>query len=287
MVTGGSDGAEMVSIAEMMRLMLEDRKRHEEEITDDRRWREKEFAKERCRQREETEQRLQEMRKQMALLQRLVVERPLREAVDGRPALKLARLSEGDDIEAYLVTFERTMEAYEVDRARWSSLLAPQLTDRAQQTYAAMSAESARVYDELKAAILRRYNVTGDAYRQRFQTATLNAGEAPRELVTHLGDLAERWMKDCTTVEDIVDRIILEQLLDTLPEHVRLWVRERKPRTSEEAGQLADNYLQARGTLLPESHGPSPPGKCPRCCKYGHWARDCQKATYGGANPMQ
>ena len=50
------------------------------------------------------------------------------------------------------------MKAYEVDTARWSFMLAPQLTGRAQQAYAAMAADSARVYDNLKVVILRRYN---------------------------------------------------------------------------------------------------------------------------------
>ena len=63
------------------------------------------------------------MREQISLLRKLVVERDPtqqgREPADGgRPTLKLTRLSEGDDIEAYLITFERTMEAYEVPRAR-------------------------------------------------------------------------------------------------------------------------------------------------------------------------
>ena len=39
---------------------------------------------------------------------------------------------------------------------------------------------------------------------------------------------------------------MLEQLVSTLPENVRIWVKERKPKTSIEAGQLADDYTQAR-----------------------------------------
>lgn len=39
---------------------------------------------------------------------------------------------------------------------------------------------------------------------------------------------------------------MLEQLVSTLPENVCIWVKERKPKTSTEAGQLADDYTQAR-----------------------------------------
>ena len=42
--------------------------------------------------------------------------------------------------------------------------------------------------------------------------------------------------------------MMLSQLLTTLPEDVRIWVTERKPKTSKEAGQLAEDYLPARST---------------------------------------
>ena len=161
----------MTSIQNAMRQLLDDRKQCEIEI-----------AEERRHQREESERRMEEMSEQMALLQRMVAEwgaPTIRDPSEGRPALKLTRLGERDDIEAFLVTFERTMEAYEVDTARWSFMLAPQLTGKAQQAYAAMAADAARVYENLKAAILRRYNINEDTYRQRFRTAKLKAGETP------------------------------------------------------------------------------------------------------------
>ena len=51
---------------------------------------------------------------------------------------------------------------------------------------------------------------------------------------------------DCTTPEAVMDQVMLEQVLNTLPQEVRVWVRERKPKTSEEVTQLADDYVQAR-----------------------------------------
>ena len=120
---------EPVSVEEMLRVMIEDRKRREEEIAD-----------ERLRQREENERCMAEMWEQVQMLQRLVTERatitPTRTRGEGDSA-RLTRLSDSDDIEAYLTTFERMMEAFKVDRARWPYKLAPQLTGKAQQAYAA------------------------------------------------------------------------------------------------------------------------------------------------------
>ena len=62
---------------------------------------------ERCHQQEETERHMGETCEQMALLQRMVAERgapTIHDPSDRQPALKLTRLGEGDDIEAFLVT---------------------------------------------------------------------------------------------------------------------------------------------------------------------------------------
>jgi hypothetical protein len=136
----------------------------------------------------------------------------------------------------------------------------------------------------VKAAILHRYNINEDTYRKWFRGLTMNSGEMPRELVIHLTDLANKWIKDCSSINEVRDAIVKEQLLATLPDDVRVWVSERKLKTSAEAGQLAEDYLQARGsTEAPKqvvSEGESkkeqrPPGNCPRCGEAGHWASDC------------
>ena len=54
----------------------------------------------------------------------------------GESELRVAKLNEKDDIEAYLTTFKRLMAAYGVTRAKWIFKLAPQLTGKAQLAYA-------------------------------------------------------------------------------------------------------------------------------------------------------
>lgn len=66
--------------------------------------------------------------------------------------VKVTKLTEADDIEAYPTTFERLMRAYDVLPDRWSFKLAPQLVGKARQAYAAMNAD----YEHLKKAILQQ-----------------------------------------------------------------------------------------------------------------------------------
>ena len=64
----------------------------------------------------------------------------------GPESLKLTRLTETDDIEASLTTFERAIEAHGVERDKRAVILALQLTGKARLAYAAMSNEDARDY---------------------------------------------------------------------------------------------------------------------------------------------
>ena len=49
--------------------------------------------------------------------------------------LKLTKLTETENIESYLTTFERMMHVYNVDEEQWAFKLAPQLAGKAQQAY--------------------------------------------------------------------------------------------------------------------------------------------------------
>ena len=62
-------------------------------------------------------------------------------AADGE--LRVVKLADRDDIEAYLTTFERLMSAYNIPKDRWIFKLAPQLSGKAQQAYAALTTEDA------------------------------------------------------------------------------------------------------------------------------------------------
>ena len=46
-------------------------------------------------------------------------------------------------------------------------------------------------------------------------------------------------------MQQVRETTVLEQLLNMLPEEIHVWVKERKPKTSMAAGELAHDYLQA------------------------------------------
>ena len=269
-----------VSVAEMMKFLVEDRQR-----------REAEYAAERERREAEFERRTAEMGKQFELLTRLVeegrAERSGGPAATGeRDKVKLTKLNDSDDIEAYLKTFERMMEAYEVPRARWVFKLAPQLTGPAQQAYSALSASDAADYDKVKKAIWARYDINCETYRRRLREATKKPEETYRQMATRILDLTNYWTRECSTVEELRELIATEQVLRSLPENIRVWVHERKPTTAAEAGQLAEDYLLARRSTqgikprdVDRVNVSSGPPKCYECKQVGHVSRDCPRRS--------
>ena len=133
--TTGGTLPELANLTDMVRVMMQDRERREREISEECR-REQEWEEDHRRaelQRQESEHTIAKMRRQMEQLQGLFMEHAV--ATRGRStaeSIKLTKLTDEDDIESYLMTFERIMAANEVSRERWSFQLAPQLIGKAQ-----------------------------------------------------------------------------------------------------------------------------------------------------------
>ena len=254
-------GTEGENIAALVKMIMEDRQRRDEEdkrreaaLAEERVQRAEEAAAEQKRRDAEHQLQMEQLKGQMEILRSITVPaaatpaRPLEgDAATGpKDSLKLTKLTDGEDIEAFLKTFERLMEAYEVPKEHWAYRLAPQLTGKAQQAYAAVSSDSAKKYDDVKTAILRRYNINEETYRARFRATKRKDGECYTELAIRMSDLLERWTVECKSVAELRERVLLEQLLNVMSPELKIWVTERKPKTTEEAARLADDYMTAR-----------------------------------------
>eukprot|EP00731_Ephydatia_muelleri_P034136 Em0048g12a len=298
------------SVAALMRILLEDRKAREEQYEAQQAQMREQMQRQRERdeleqaqrreqmerQRERDELEKNQMREQMEMLRRVVEESRRPEEPRMRPTegeAKLVKLTEQDDIESYLTTFERIMRAYEVKDERWAVKIAPQLTGKAQQAYAAMKAEDAGNYQLVKEAILRRYDISEQTYRQRFRDAVMKKDETVGELNVRLTDLFLKWTKGCKTVEQLRDLMILEQLVNTLQTEERKFnqkatvdgkkktASETVPRQgSEPKGDSATQMAVGKRSSKREI-------RCFNCKETGHMARDCpSNALFGEEQGM-
>jgi len=129
-----------------------------------------------------------------------------------------------------------------VERSTWARFLPAQFSPRALKVYNKLSMQQSVDYDCVKAAILNNFNLNATSYLRQFQTmrrsGTVN-------YVTHMQNLREtfdRYMQAAaiSDMDMLVDAIVKEQFLQSLPPNVRVFVAPREPKNSHETAIAAD-----------------------------------------------
>lgn len=125
-------------------------------------------------------------------------------------------------------------------------------TGKTQEAYSALSVADSRVYDTVKAAMLRAHELVPEAYRQRFRSRKRLGSQTYTDLARDLVSLFNRWCaaSDVTSFEDLGNLVVLEQLKNSVPIQVATYVTERKARTPREAAVLADDYVLTHRILI-------------------------------------
>ena len=238
------------------------------------------------------------------------------------PKPTLQKLGPEDDIEFFIATFERVAKQQEWPAEIWPIQLAGLLTGKAMAAYASLSSESAADYEEVKKAVLRRYDVHEEAHRRRFRTDRKRPEESYTNWGDRLTDHFARWTKDSKM--SLAELMVLDQFLAAVPEDLRVWLKEQRPESLRKAMGLADDYALARGSGGAMSRRPPavdspvpPPGgnrreggrmilghqprdtpmsersqtnargekRCFQCGRYGHLMYNCPKRPVGASKP--
>ncbi|XP_011377605.1 zinc finger imprinted 2 [Pteropus vampyrus] len=85
-------------------------------------------------------------------------------------------------------------------------------------------------------------NISDEKFRH-FQYLSVTG---PHQAVSQIREFCWQWLQPEThTKEQIMELLVLEQFLNTLPEEVQTWVRSKQPKNSKEAGTLVVNLIQA------------------------------------------
>ena len=117
---------------------------------------------------------------------------------------------------------------------------------RARSAFVAMSPSHTNDYDLVKEAMLKKYEISAETYRQRFRTGQTPADESPQELYIRLKDLFCKWVRyDIGGKEAVMETMVLEQYLQILYPEVRTWVKEHNPTTAAVAANVVETYLTA------------------------------------------
>lgn len=228
-----------------------------------------------------------------------------RENSEGSSNLRYVPKFNERDPDTFFTLFERVAAARSWPDAERILLLQCVLTGKAQEAYSAVCAQENLTYDGVKSAVLKAYQLTAEAYRQRFRQWVKQKRQTHVEFVNELTTHFKRWCSAAgvSTFEKLSDLIILEQFKYALPGQVVTYLNEREPDSVVKAAQLADDFAlthQCFGSAVrPVSGGESgsagavdskadvvrnSPGRqgrsrdgdvCHYCRNVGHWKDKC------------
>ena len=161
-------------------------------------------------------------------------------------------IDEKDELDSYLLHFERYAENASWEKDTWAIKLSALLTGRAMDVYTRMSDADASDYGKLKKALLTRYNYTEDGYRKRFREATPETEETPDQFVIRLKNYLAKWLELSGSSPDnfdaLVDLIVKEQFINACTEDLAML--ERGPKDLVELTTWAQKYLIAHKEQL-------------------------------------
>ena len=95
---------------------------------------------------------------------------------------RLQKLTEEDDVEHFLTTFERLALACQWPQPDWAVRLVPLLTGKARDTFVHMDIADSLEYERDKEAILNKYSINPETYRHRFRSLDMEVDETPSDI---------------------------------------------------------------------------------------------------------
>ena len=92
--------------------------------------------------------------------------------------VKFPKLVEGQDVDVFLRPFEKLAALHKKERSEWTIHLVPLLTGKALEAYSRLSDGESGRYGRSKKAVLKRYELTSEAYRDKFRQTRQKTDES-------------------------------------------------------------------------------------------------------------
>lgn len=146
------------------------------------------------------------------------------------------------DVDGYYRTFESLAKINEWPESHWLMILFPKFIGRAQRVFNTL--DIFNDYKTVKDAITKAYEITPEAYRQKFRNLPKTFAQTFMEFASEKMRLFKKWLDTTktTTYESLVNLMILEELKSKMPLNILRHVEEKGVTTWELAAGVADSY---------------------------------------------
>ena len=155
-----------------------------------------------------------------------------------------------DDIDSYLFRFETHATALKWDRTHWVTYLSALLEGTALTLFHSLSdtEDGTVTYEQLKSALLKKFQCTPEGFRKRFRESKPTAGEPFETYAVELRRLADRWISLSNvekTYEGLLGLILSEQLLQSVSHDLATFLCEKDERSFQNLIKSAESYRHA------------------------------------------
>ena len=155
-----------------------------------------------------------------------------------------------DDIDSYLFRFETHATALKWERTHWVTYLSALLEGTALTLFHSLSdtEDGTVTYEQLKSALLKKFQCTPEGFRKRFRESKPTAGEPFETYAVELRRLADRWIslsKVEKTYEGLLGLILSEQLLQSVSHDLATFLCEKDERSFQNLIKCAESYRHA------------------------------------------
>ncbi len=198
-----------------------------------------------------------------------------------------------DDLDAYLLRFERFAQIRSWHRDDWAVNLSALLTGEALAVYTRMAADEAMDYSRVKEALLKRYRLTEDGFRSKFRDNDPMSGESPGQFITRLKNYLDRWMEMAHVdreFEGLYNLMVKEQFVKKCSNDLSVYLKEKAFESLEEMAEQAERFLIAHNKEMATGKdrnrpmmkpGPVNPvqrvtRECFNCGNKGHVKSECR-----------
>ena len=155
-----------------------------------------------------------------------------------------------DDIDSYLFRFETHATALKWDKTHWVTYLSALLEGTALTLFHSLSdtEDGTVTYEQLKSALLKKFQCTPEGFRKRFRESKPTVGEPFETYAVELRRLADRWIslsKVEKTYEGLLGLILSEQLLQSVSHDLATFLCEKDERSFQNLIKSAESYRHA------------------------------------------
>ena len=158
-----------------------------------------------------------------------------------------------DDLDAYIGRFEHYAEAQKWPRGDWATNFSALLTGKALEVYYRLPTDKSNDYEALKDALLERFHLTEEGFRNKFFDARAEESESAKQYRARLENYFGRWMQLAgaeRTFDDLWELMVRERFISSCHRDLMTFLREKKLKKLDDVVTAANNYRDAHGGNL-------------------------------------